>query len=197
MCAATPDDLAAALAHLQRQPRVVTLNPHSLSDVCADIRAVGEATGHNTQANALIAGFDSEIAKVEQSVFGFARPRVLCLEWLDPPYVAGHWVPEMVERAGGMDVLGLPGKASFRVSWEEVLAAKPEVIVIMPCGLQPRRRSSRVSQPAGATGVARIACCANGPSVRGRGFGLFFAARAASCGGVGSFGEDPSSRESS
>jgi iron complex transport system substrate-binding protein len=134
VCAATPDDLAAALAHLQRQPRVVTLNPHSLSDVCADIRAVGEATGHNTQANALIAGFDSEIAKVEQSVFGFARPRVLCLEWLDPPYVAGHWVPEMVERAGGMDVLGLPGKASFRVSWEEVLAAKPEVIVIMPCG---------------------------------------------------------------
>ena len=134
VCAATPDDLAAALAHLQRQPRVVTLNPHSLADVGADIRALGEATGGMTQAHALIAEFEREIAKVEQSVSGFARPRVLCLEWLDPPYVAGHWVPEMVQRAGGIDVLGQPGKASFRVAWESVFATQPEVIFVMPCG---------------------------------------------------------------
>ena len=134
VCAATPDDLGAALAHLQCQPRVVTLNPHSLADVCADIRTVGEATGRAERANALVAEFERDIANVERSVAGLERPRVLCLEWLDPPYVAGHWVPEMVERAGGIDVPGNAGKPSFRVDWEVILAARPEVIVVMPCG---------------------------------------------------------------
>ena len=134
VCAATPDDLGAALAHLQRQPRVVTLNPHSLADVCADIRTVGEATGRAEQANAVVDEFERGTANIERSIAGFDRPRVLCLEWLDPPYVAGHWVPEMVERAGGVDILGHAEKPSFRVDWETVLAAQPEVIVIMPCG---------------------------------------------------------------
>jgi iron complex transport system substrate-binding protein len=134
VCAATPDDLGAALAHLTRQPRVVTLNPHSLADVCADIRAVGEATGRSEQASALVAQFEQDVAQVERSVAGLPRARVVCLEWLDPPYVAGHWVPEMVARAGGVDVLGREGKPSFRVEWETVVAAQPEVIVIMPCG---------------------------------------------------------------
>ena len=134
VCAATPDDLGAALGQLQRQPRVVTLNPHSLEDVCADIRAVGEATGRAAEATALVADFEKHISNVERSVAGLDRPRVLCLEWLDPPYVAGHWVPEMVERAGGIDVLGRQGKPSFRVDWEMLIGAQPEVIVIMPCG---------------------------------------------------------------
>jgi iron complex transport system substrate-binding protein len=134
VCAATPDDLGAALAHLKHQPQIVTLNPHSLADVCADIRTVGEATGRAEQANAVVAEFERGIAEVEQSVAGLDRPRVLCLEWLDPPYVAGHWVPEMVERAGAVDVLGHAGKPSFRVDWETALATRPEVIVVMPCG---------------------------------------------------------------
>jgi iron complex transport system substrate-binding protein len=134
VCAATPDDLGAALAHLKRQPRVVTLNPHSLAEVCADIRTVGEATGRVEQANAVVAEFEKSIADVERSVAGLDHPRVLCLEWLDPLYVAGHWAPEMVGRAGGDDVLGHAGKPSFRVDWETALAARPEVIVIMPCG---------------------------------------------------------------
>src|SRR6202035_5032834 len=115
-------------------PRVVTLNPHSLADVSADIRAVGEATGRAEQANAVVAEFERGIVNVERSVAGLDRPRVLCLEWLDPPYVAGHWVPEMVERAGGIDVLGQSGKPSFRVEWEKIIESQPEVIVIMPCG---------------------------------------------------------------
>jgi len=134
VCAATPDDLGAALAHLTIQPRVVTLNPHSLADVCADIRAVAQATGRSEQATAVIAKFERDVAQVERAVAGLARPRVVCLEWLDPPYVAGHWVPEMVTRAGGMDALGRAGEPSFRVEWETILAAQPEVIVIMPCG---------------------------------------------------------------
>jgi iron complex transport system substrate-binding protein len=134
VCAATPDDLGAALSHLRSQPRIVTLNPHSLADVCADIRTVGAATDRAVQADALVETFARDIANVEQSVAGLDRPRVLCLEWLDPPYVAGHWVPEMVERAGGVDVLGRAGKPSFRVDWETALASRPDVIVIMPCG---------------------------------------------------------------
>jgi iron complex transport system substrate-binding protein len=134
VCAATPDDLGSALSYLGNKPKIVTLNPHSLSDVCADIRTVGEATASNAQANTLIAKFQEKITNVERSVAGLDRPRVLCLEWLDPPYVAGHWVPEMVERAGGVDVLGQSGKPSFRVEWEKVIESRPEVIVIMPCG---------------------------------------------------------------
>jgi iron complex transport system substrate-binding protein len=134
VCAATPDDLGAALARLEHTPRVVTLNPHSLADVCADIRAVGEATGRAREAGGLVTEFESKIADVEGRGNGLDRPRVVCLEWLDPPYVAGHWVPEMVDRAGGGDVLGQAAKPSFRVEWEGVFAARPEVIVIMPCG---------------------------------------------------------------
>jgi iron complex transport system substrate-binding protein len=134
VCAATPDDLGAALAYLPRQPQVVTLNPHSLADVCADIRSVGRATGRTEQAKAVIAEFERTVAQVEQAVAGLPCPRVVCLEWLDPPYVAGHWVPEMVARAGGMDALGQAGEPSFRVEWKTILAAQPDVIVLMPCG---------------------------------------------------------------
>ena len=134
VCAATPDDLGAALAHLPRQPQFVTLNPHSLADVCADIRAVGQATGRIEQASAVIEEFERMVAQVERATANLARPRVVCLEWLDPPYVAGHWVPEMVARAGGTDALGRAGEPSFRVEWETILAAQPDVVVLMPCG---------------------------------------------------------------
>jgi iron complex transport system substrate-binding protein len=134
VCAATPDDLGAALAHLRRRPEVVTLNPHSLADVCADIRAVARATGRVEQGSVVIANFEQAVAQVEQAVAGLPRQSVLCLEWLDPPYVAGHWVPEMVTRAGAVDVLGRAGEPSFRVEWETIFAARPDVIVLMPCG---------------------------------------------------------------
>jgi len=134
VCAATPDDLGAALAHLPRRPEIVTLNPHSLADVCADIDAVARATDRVEQGSAVIANFERDVAQVERAVAGVSRPRVLCLEWLDPPYVAGHWVPEMVARAGGVDVLGHAGEASFRVEWKTIFDSQPDVIVLMPCG---------------------------------------------------------------
>jgi iron complex transport system substrate-binding protein len=134
VCAATPDDLATALTHLRHAPRIVTLNPHSLADVREDIRLVGEATGRAEQASAVIAEFEQSVANVEAAIANFPRQRVVCLEWLDPPYIAGHWVPEMVARAGGVDVFGRAGEPSFRVEWDAILAAQPEVIVIMPCG---------------------------------------------------------------
>src|ERR1700688_3603471 len=86
VCAATPDDLATALTHLERQPRIVTLNPHSLADVCADIRTVGEATGRSERASAVISKFERDVAEVKRAFAGLPRRRAVCLEWLDPPY---------------------------------------------------------------------------------------------------------------
>ncbi len=135
VCAASPGDLAEALAALPRAPQVLSLNPRRLSDVWDDIRAVGEATGRRPQARAVVEELERRLAVVEKAVLAATqRPRVLCLEWLDPPFVAGHWVPEMVERAGGIDVMGRIGEPGFRAAWEKVLAAQPDVVVAMPCG---------------------------------------------------------------
>lgn len=135
VCAASPGDLADALSRLPRRPQVLSLTPHTLTEVFGDIRRVGRATGEAAAAAQLVAELETSVAQVEKAAARTgARPRVLCLEWLDPPYVGGHWVPEMVERAGGVDVLGRVGEPSRQVTWEEILASQPEVIVVMPCG---------------------------------------------------------------
>lgn len=135
VCAASPGDLSNLLARLPRPPQVLSLTPHTLAEVFNDIRRVGEATGAAEAATRLVAQLEEATAEIEAQVAGASPPpRVLCLEWLDPPYIGGHWVPEMVECAGGMDVLGRVGQPSRRVPWEEILASGPEVIVLMPCG---------------------------------------------------------------
>ncbi len=135
VCAASPGDLAAALAGLPHAPRVVSLEPRTLTDVWNDILTVGELAGRSAEAQALIVELERRVAAVAAAVAGAPQtPRVLCMEWLDPPYTGGHWVPEMVAKAGGKDVLGRVGEPSFRVRWEEILAARPEAIVAMPCG---------------------------------------------------------------
>jgi iron complex transport system substrate-binding protein len=146
VCAATPDDLGSALARLAVQPRVLTLNPYSLADVCADTRSVGAATGRAAQADSVVAAFEGRIAAVERAVANLPRKRVVCLEWLDPPYAAGHWVPEMVERAGGVDVLGQAGKPASPKDWDAILAVRPEVIVVMPCGYSLEQAASEFRQ---------------------------------------------------
>jgi iron complex transport system substrate-binding protein len=135
VCAASPGDLASALTKLSPAPRVMTLSPHSLSDVWSDILAVGEATERTSEAHRLMAEIEQRISRIEKAAGSAgARPRVLCLEWLDPPFIAGHWVPEMARLAGGEDVLGKVGEPGFKSSWEAITAAKPEVFVVMPCG---------------------------------------------------------------
>jgi iron complex transport system substrate-binding protein len=135
VCAASPDDLAAALTRLPRQPQVLSLTAHSLAEVWNDIRRVGEAASRRGEAAALADSLAQRVAALEE-VVGRATswPRVLCLEWLDPYYVGGHWVPEMVAKAGGQDVLGRLGEPSYRVTPEEIVASVPDVIVVMPCG---------------------------------------------------------------
>jgi len=143
VCAASPDDLATALTRFQNPPRVLTLTPHSLDDVWRDIERVGDATGAKSKADTLVANLKCRITLVESVVARPGRrPRVLCLEWLDPFYVAGHWVPEMVGRAGGEDVLGRQGESSFKVTSEEIAATNAEIIIVMLCGYDAARNAA-------------------------------------------------------
>jgi iron complex transport system substrate-binding protein len=140
VCAASSDDLATALARLPKQPRVLSLSPHSLEDVWEDIRRVGEATGRRQEAEALAAELEQRVAQIAaKAERAGSRPRVLCLEWLDPCYVGGHWIPEMVAKAGGRDVLGHSAEPSFRVTSAEIAESRPDLIVVMPCGYNVAR----------------------------------------------------------
>jgi iron complex transport system substrate-binding protein len=135
VCAASPDDLAAALTRFAKRPRVLSLTPHSLGDVWDDIRRVGEATSRRREAQALAITLEQRVAAIEmKAAQSSRRPRVVCLEWLDPYYVGGHWVPEMVAKAGGVDALGKSGEPSFRVTAEQIADSNADVIVVMPCG---------------------------------------------------------------
>lgn len=140
VCAASPGDLDSTLQELPGEPQVLSLNPHTLEDVWGDILRVGQATGRAPLAAKVVEKIKGRVSAVERAVAAArSRPRVLCLEWLDPPFVAGHWVPDMVARAGGTDVLGRVGAPGFRSSWEKVLEPQPEVVVVMPCGYDLER----------------------------------------------------------
>jgi iron complex transport system substrate-binding protein len=135
VCAASPRDLAGALAVLARRPQVLQLTPRSLDGILENIREVGAATGRAAAAEALAASCAARIAAVgARAALATERPRVFCMEWLEPPYCSGHWVPEMVELGGGVDALSRKGTDSVRVPWEAVLDWAPEVLVVMPCG---------------------------------------------------------------
>jgi iron complex transport system substrate-binding protein len=136
VCAASPDDFAAALSTLPRMPKILSSNPHTIADVLGDIRSIGAATGKAEAAEKLVKDVREQIACVQEAVQPFERerPRVVCLEWLDPFYLGGHWVPEMIAVAGGLDPLARVGEPSFRMEWEKIHAAQPEVILITPCG---------------------------------------------------------------
>jgi iron complex transport system substrate-binding protein len=160
VCAASPGDLASALAKLPASPKVLSLNPQSLRDVWDDIRRIGDAAGRSGQAAELVSELKSRVEKVRQAAArATTRPRVVCLEWLDPPFVAGHWVPEMVAIAGGADVLGDAARPGLRTSWDKLLAARPQVIVVMPCGYDLRHtleEFSRMELPDGWEGLPAV-----------------------------------------
>jgi iron complex transport system substrate-binding protein len=135
VCAVSYDDVRAVAARLPTTPAVLSLDPETLAEVLDDSVRLAEATGERQRGLSLRAGLEARLSRVLEAVAGRPRPRVAALEWLDPPYIGGHWVPEMIEAAGGTDPLGEPGRRSRVASWEEIRAAQPEVVVVMPCGL--------------------------------------------------------------
>lgn len=134
VCALAEGAVADAMAQLGCSAHVVTLDPHSLEEVLDTIVAVGEACGVVARAEELVAHLRGRLAAVGQSVAGMQRPRVFVLEWPDPPFVAGHWVPELVVAAGGEPVLAVPGGRSVPTTWEAILDAQPDVVVVASCG---------------------------------------------------------------
>ena len=147
VCAVTPGQLHDALCSMPRQPTILTLNPRTVHDVIDDVVRIGDAANRSAEGHRLAAHLRDRLEAVHTRVQRIAhRPRVVCIEWLSPLYLAGHWVPEMVQLAGGLDVLAQPGNPSRVVTWNEVLAAAPDVLIVMPCGFSVERTQKELFQ---------------------------------------------------
>lgn len=134
VCALPSGHVQDALDYLGCTAEVVSLDPHGLDDVLATILTVGREAGVQRQAEQLAAGLRERLAAVAERVAGRRRPAVAVLEWTDPPFTAGHWVPDLVAAAGGLAVAASPGGRSVQTSWEQITAARPELVVVAPCG---------------------------------------------------------------
>ena len=134
VCAVDVSLVEVALKYLGCRADVVTMDPHNLSEVFDSVLVLGSQTNRVEAARELVASMNSRVEAVRLAVAASAHPRVLVLEWTDPPFAPGHWIPEMVEIAGGVPMLGTAGEKSYRVTWEQVEAAEPDVVVCAPCG---------------------------------------------------------------
>ena len=135
VCAVSYDDVRAIADDIDSHPHVISLDPHTLGEVLGDARTLAQATGRKDAAVELVQEASARIDRIRLAVRGARlRPRVAALEWLDPPFAAGHWTPQLIELAGGVDVLGFPGEPSEERTWHEVEAAQPDIVVVMPCG---------------------------------------------------------------
>jgi iron complex transport system substrate-binding protein len=134
VCAVSYDDVRAIADGIETHPRVVSLDPHTVGEVLGDVRTLAQLTDRKDAGVDLIRDASARIDRVRVAVRGARRLRVAALEWLDPPFAAGHWVPQLIEYAGGEDALGFPGEKSEETTWDAVAAAQPDVVIVMPCG---------------------------------------------------------------
>jgi len=134
ICALPAGTVTDALDAIGCSADVLQLDPHSVGDVLAGITEVARRAGHAAAGERLVKDLRRRLDTVERAVAGRPRPRVLVLEWTDPPYLAGHWVPELVRRAGGVPVRGVEGGRSLAVTWDELVAEEIDVVVVAPCG---------------------------------------------------------------
>jgi iron complex transport system substrate-binding protein len=148
VCAVSFDDVRAVAEELPTQPTVISLDPSTLGEVLADVPRLAEAVGAEGAGERLAGQAAERIDAVREAVEGTPRPRVAALEWLDPVYVGGHWVPQMIDLAGGQDVLGMPGERSRTLDWDELAAARPELVVAMPCGYYAERSAKETMDQA-------------------------------------------------
>jgi iron complex transport system substrate-binding protein len=134
VCAVSYEDVLAVAARLPSRPRVLQQDPSTLGEMLEDVVRLGEATGREGEARELRGELEGRLAAIRAAVSGAPAPRVVALEWLDPPFVGGHWVPEMISIAGGEDVAGPPGLKSPEVQWGALSGLNPDVVIAMPCG---------------------------------------------------------------
>ncbi|HEX7610344.1 MAG TPA: cobalamin-binding protein [Solirubrobacteraceae bacterium] len=146
VCAVSYEEVAELARELPSAPRVIALDPRTLGETLGDVRTVAQATRTREAGVDLVARAAGRIDRVRLAVRGLPRPRVAAIEWLEPVYAAGHWTPQMIELAGGEDVLGLPGEPSQTATWELLAEQRPEVVVLMPCGYDaPRAREEAIA----------------------------------------------------
>jgi iron complex transport system substrate-binding protein len=144
VCAPSGNEITQLLKSLAPKPQVLWLTPKSLDQIFENVRELGGATDRLPQAEALIAAARARLDKIAAATRNLSdRPRVFCMEWMDPVYCCGHWVPEMVRIAGGEDKLGRDGTDSVRISWDDVLRWAPEVLIVMPCGFHMEKAAEQ------------------------------------------------------
>lgn len=168
VCAIPSGSVQDALTHLGARADVVSLDPHRLTDVLASISTVGRHTGRAAPARALVAALSARLSVVAEAVADRPRPRVAVLEWVDPPFTAGHWVPDLITAAGGIPVTGTAGAPSRTAAWDEITAATLDVVVVAPCGfhLDGAATQARTVRPRFPADVAVWAIDADGIVVR-------------------------------
>lgn len=142
VCAVSSADLATACP---LDAEIVSLDPSSLEDVARTVRVLARRLGAEERGEKIVGEMWEKVSSVERAVAGLERPRVFLAEWIDPPYCPGHWIPEMIERAGGIPVLGSVNEPSHTVSWEQVFAEAPDLIVIAPCGFDTEGAAKRAA----------------------------------------------------
>jgi len=162
VCAVGAEDVLTAVSQLGKPVQVLSLNPHSLRDVQDDIRRVGKAVGHAEQAERVVSDLQRKIEDIRALTRTVSKRTVFCAEWLKPLMNAGHWVPEMVEYAGGRDELAVMGKPSTYVHWNAVVKYDPEVIVLMPCGFTTRRTLAETKRLFNFGKLERVTAVRNG-----------------------------------
>jgi iron complex transport system substrate-binding protein len=134
VCAVSYDDVRAIAEEIDTQPMVISLDPHTVGEVLGDARTLAQATDTKDAAVDLVQEASARIDRIRLLTREARRPRVAALEWLDPPFAAGHWTPQLIEYAGGEDVIGFAGENSEERSWEEIAASQPDIVIVMPCG---------------------------------------------------------------
>jgi iron complex transport system substrate-binding protein len=145
--------------HIESTPNVVSLDPRTLGEAMGDVRTIAQATGARDAALDLVSRQRARIDRVRVAVKDAPRVPVAALEWFDPVFVAGHWTPQLIELAGGRDVLGFPGEHSAQSTWEAVAAARPEVVLAIPCGYdaeRSREEALRFAEPLSRIGARRV-----------------------------------------
>lgn len=162
VCAVSLNIVEQAVSGLPKAPRVLSMNPTSLGEVLNVTVEVGDAVGSGAETREKVAALKKRLARVEEMVAGLPRSRVGCIEWLDPPFSAGHWVPEMVRLAGGEELFAREREPSGRLSWEEVFEAAPEVLILMPCGFDASRAAGEGRALLGLPGWSDLPAVKNG-----------------------------------
>ena len=163
VCAPSGSEVAQVLGSLPAKPKILWLTPKSLEQIFENLRELGAATDRLQQAEEIIADGRSRLERIAARTSRLtAHPRVFCMEWIDPVYCSGHWVPEMVGIAGGIDELGRTGADSVRIPWSAVLHWAPEVLIVMPCGCELAKAAEQARQLFGYAGASELPAVRNG-----------------------------------